>query len=100
MLDEKILNEARSRLTLGPRVPGDDELEARYVGEYQTEAQLYRALFLMDAPHIDVNQWPYCHIDWERAAAAASLGGSRRHLLEIEGHWFDAFAEPPVVAMK
>lgn len=97
MLDETTLDRAREKLTLGRMVPDDAELVARYLGEYDSRSHLARALFLMDAPHVDLAAWPYCHIDWEEAAAALFLGGGGRNLLEIDGHWFDALATPPVV---
>lgn len=98
MLDDKILDQAREKLTLGPLVPDDHELTARYLGEYSSRGQLARGLFLIDAPHIDLGVWPYCHIDWETAATALFLGDGAHHLLEIDGHWFDALAAPPVHA--
>lgn len=98
MLDDGILNQARQKLTLGELVPDDAELGARYLGQYDTRAQLARGLFLIDAPHIDLGVWPYCHIDWESAAEALFLGGGSNSLLEVNGHWFDALAAPPVIA--
>lgn len=99
MLDDSILDRARQKLTLGPLVPDDAELNARYLGQYDSRAQLARALFLMDSPHIDLSSWPHCHIDWDSAAEALFLDGGVGHLLEIEHHWFDALAAPPVLSL-
>lgn len=96
MLDDDIRDKARQKLTVGPRIPDDAELDARYLGRYDSHAQLVRMLFTMDAPHIDLGVWPYCHIDWDRAASALALDGPV-NLLEIDGHWFDALAAAPVL---
>ena len=99
MLDDStIAGKAREKLTLGPLVPSDDELAARYLGYYESPAALARALYAMDAPHIDLAAWPHAHIDWALAAAALFAGDGGRHLLQVDGHWFDALAAPPVLA--
>ena len=98
MLEDSILDQARRKLTLGALVPDDAEICARYLGQYDSHAQLARGLFLMDAPHIDLAVWPYCHIDWDAAAKALFIGGGSTSLLEVDGHWFDALASPPVIA--
>jgi len=98
LLDDDILNRARRELTLGPLIPDDDELNARYLGHYNSRAELAKALFEIDSPHVDLASWPHCHLSWESAAQALFLGGAANNLLEIDGHWFDALATPPVVA--
>lgn len=97
MLDDTILDQARQKLTLGPSVPDDEELNARYLGQYDSHAQVARALFIMTNPHIDLAVWPFTHIDWTQAAETLFLGDGGRDLLEVGGHWFDALAAPPVV---
>lgn len=97
LLDAKIRDQAREKLTLGPLIPDDQELDARYLGQYESLAHLARGLFAMKSPHIVLSEWPYCHIDWEAAATALFLDGSLRDLLEVDGHWFDALAEPAVI---
>lgn len=59
---------------------------------------LARALFQMDAVHVEIAKWRYCHIDWEAAATALFAGDGGRNLLEVDGHWFDALAQAPVLA--
>lgn len=97
MLDDTILDQARAKLTLGPSVPDDDELTARYLGEYDSLAQVARGLFMMTNPHVDLAVWPFIHIDWEQAAETLFLGDGAKGLVEVDGHWFDALAAPPVI---
>jgi hypothetical protein len=94
MLSDDILEQARTKLTLGPLVPDDDELMARYLGTFTSYSEVVKSLFQSDSPHIDVAAWPYAHIDWD--AASEALG--RRDVLEVDGHWFDALAAKPPVA--
>lgn len=98
MLTDAVLETAREKLTVGPLVPDDAELLARYLGEYEDRASLARALFQMDAVHVEVGKWPYSHIDWDAAAAALFAGDGGRNLLEVDGHWFDALAQAPILA--
>lgn len=97
MLDVSVRDAAAQALTIGTRRPSDEEVEARYLGEYQTAADLARALFLMDNAHISLGSWPYSHIDWTAAANELFADGGDKSLLNIGGHWFDALAAPPIV---
>ena len=97
-MSRQTLEHARQALTLGPRIPDDTEMTARYLGAFSGREELARGLFQMDAPHIDLDQWPYSHIDWSAAAAELFIGDGARNLLEVNGHWFDALAQAPVLA--
>lgn len=97
MLSDTTLEEARAKLTLGPVVPDDQELMARYLGQHDGFPALAKSLFQMDAPHVDTSAWPYAHIDWTEAAEVLFRDGQKRHFLEVDGHWFDALAAKPVV---
>ena len=98
MLDRSIMDAAADKLSIGPARPSDTELEARYLGEYSTRADLVRGLFSMSSPHIDTDVWPYNHIDWDAAADEALAGDSERALVSVGDHWFDGLAAPLVVA--
>lgn len=98
MLDANTREQARVKLTVGPLVPDDTELDARYLGEFPGREELARALFQMDAPHIEITRWPYSHIDWDAAADELFARDGARNLLEVNGHWFDALAQAPVLA--
>lgn len=98
MLSDATLTTAREKLTLGQRVPDDSELMARYLGQYDSMAELAKAMFLMDSPHVSLGTWPYSHIDWPVAAEELFRDGGQINLLEVDGHWFDALAAAPIVA--
>ena len=98
LIDQRIFNAAADKLTVGTRRPSDDEVRARYLGEYATLPDLAQALFSIDNAHIDLDTWPYSHIDWAKAAAEIFGNGGDKSLLNIGGHWFDALAQPPVLA--
>jgi hypothetical protein len=99
VLDEEVRQEARARLTIGPRVPDDIELDARYLGYAATNDALAKLLFEVNNPFIDTRMWPYTHIDWTLASAELLDEKGRQSLLQIRGHWFDALAATPVVAV-
>lgn len=83
---------ARQRLG----IHDDGELVARYLGEFASTADFARGMFQLDCPHVDLNAWPYTHIDWTAAAALIqpSVGDT---VLTVEGHWFDALPQAPIV---
>lgn len=99
LLDERTREEARTALSIGPRIPDDTELSARYLGYAESEEDLAQLMFKMDSPHIDTRQWPFAFIDWPAAASHLLGGDGTRALLEIRGHWFDALASTPTVAV-
>lgn len=79
---------ARKHLTRGSVVPDDAEIDARYLGQFVSMADVYKHLFAIDSPHINVHEWPYAYIDWNEAALAVT--DSDHSLLIVDGHYFDA----------
>lgn len=76
-LPDDVTAEYLSVVHPGGRVVRSDLVKvlAEYVGEYESVGEFARALTaqsLMDVPGVDLDGWPFCHVDWDAAGESLS----------------------------